>query len=125
MDEIFNSNDNDVELKLIDDSINNLRNKLIEAEEFVKMYKSNSFNKFIIEELLVNESKRLGDSIIYNDNDSEAEKMILNRLSSIRLLRNYLESKINSIRSLRLSLEKEEAFREEIMKDINGDDYDN
>jgi len=125
MDEIFNSNDNDVELKLIDDSINNLRNKLIEAEEFVKMYKSNSFNKFIIEELLVNESKRLGDSIIYNDNDSKAEKMILNRLSSIRLLRNYLESKNNSIRSLRLSLEKEEAFREEIMKNINGDDYDN
>ena len=125
MDEIFNSNDNDVKLKLIDDSINNLRNKLIEAEEFVKMYKSNSFNKFIIEELLVNESKRLGDSIIYNDNDSKAEKMILNRLSSIRLLRNYLESKNNSIRSLRLSLEKEEAFREEIMKNINGDDYDN
>ena len=117
MDYKSNLNDKETRLLKVDESIVKLKAELETGERFNKLHDSDLFKEFILEGLLTEEANKLTTSLSIDPHTAESEELILVRLRSLKILRNYLHGKAESTTILKERLVREEQFRIELQNE--------
>lgn len=106
-------------------SIMMLKTKVEYADKMKKLYKVELFKEIIVDGLLTEEVNKLTSDLAINPHTPDSEELVLIRLRSLKVLRDYLNGKAESGDYLRSELEKDEAYLKELFQEqYDGVEYE-
>lgn len=106
-------------------SIMMLKTKVEYVDKMKKLYKVELFKEIIVDGLLTEEVNKLTSDLAINPHTPDSEELVLIRLRSLKVLRDYLNGKAESGDYLRSELEKDEAYLKELFQEqYDGVEYE-
>ena len=114
------STDKQTELEATNKSIAKLEASVKDAEDMHTLFKIDVFKRVVVDELFTDEVNKLTQSLAMDPHTAESEELILVRLRSLKLLRNYLNGRKDSLASAQLALDNEQEYRQSLLNEIYG-----
>lgn len=108
------------QIKAVNESIEKLTKAVQDAEDLNKLYANETFKRVVLDGLFTEEVDKLTHSLAFDEHTPESEELIMVRLRSLKLLRNYLNGRKESGSNAKLALENEEKYKQELLNEMYG-----
>ena len=105
-------------------SIEKTRTFIADREGIEDLFKDKNFKNFILDGLLTAEVDKLTTSLAMDAHDKESEEVVLIRLRSLKMLRGFINSKLDDVTRARETLIKDEEFKTSLMNNERNGDYE-